>query len=210
MEAMGILAEFEGYAVHDHWASYYGFDIYHVLCNAHHLRELIHALEQHDQQWAAILIDCLLEAKTDTEKARAAGKKALTYKRITYYDARYSRILREGRQQLPIFIAPKLKKRGRVKQHKVKNLHDRLVFHKHETLAFIYDLNVPFDNNLAKRDVQMAKVKQKISGYFRSEHGVHRLYRFRGYISTARKQGRNILDSLRDAFRGRAFLPAST
>jgi len=80
MEAMGILTEFEGYAVHDHWASYYGFDVYHVLCNAHHLRELIHALEQHDQQWAAKLIDCLLEAKTETEKARAAGKTALSHK----------------------------------------------------------------------------------------------------------------------------------
>ena len=209
MEAMGILTEFEGYAVHDHWASYYGFDVYHVLCNAHHLRELIHALEQHDQQWAAKLIDCLLEAKTETEKARAAGKTALSHKRIKYYDERYSRILREGREQLPIIQAPKLKKRGRVKQHKVKNLHDRLVFHKHETLAFIYDLTVPFDNNLAERDVRMAKVKQKISGCFRSEHGAHRFCGFRGYISTARKQGRNILDSLRDAFCGRPFHPAS-
>jgi len=99
MEAMGILTEFEGYAVHDHWASYYGFDVYHVLCNAHHLRELIHALEQHDQQWAAKLIDCLLEAKTETEKARAAGKTALSHKRIKYYDERYSRILREGRER---------------------------------------------------------------------------------------------------------------
>ena len=155
------------------------------------------------------LIDCLLEAKTETEKARAAGKKALPYKRIKYYDERYSRILREARQQLPIIQAPKVKKRGRVKQHKVKNLHDRLIFHKHETLAFIYDLTVPFDNNLAERDVRMAKVKQKISGCFRSEHGAHRFCRLRGYISTARKQGRNILDSLRDAFRGRAFHPAS-
>ena len=94
MEAMGILTQFEGYAVHDYWASYYGFDIYHVLCNAHQLRELIRALEQHDQQWAGKLIDCLLEAKTETETARAAGHNALTDKRIKYYDARYSRILR--------------------------------------------------------------------------------------------------------------------
>lgn len=209
MEAMGILSEFEGYAVHDHWASYYGFDCYHVLCNAHHLRELIHADEQYDQQWAAKLINCLLEAKAEVDAVRMSGKTALRSSRVRYYESRYSRILRDGCHELPIIAAPKVKKRGRVKQHKVKNLHDRLVFHKHETLAFVYDLDVPFDNNLAERDVRMAKVKQKISGCFRSEHGAHRFCRFRGYLSTARKQSRNILESLRDAFHGQAFNPAS-
>ncbi|MFK8082576.1 MAG: transposase, partial [Granulosicoccus sp.] len=121
---------------------------------------------------------------------------------------RYSRILRIGRDELPILAAPKVTKRGRVKQHKAKNLHDRLVFHKHETLAFVYDLSLPFDNNLAERDVRMAKVKQKISACFRSEHGAHRFCRFRSYLSTTRKQGRTILDSLRDAFQGNAFDPA--
>ena len=208
MQAMGILDEFEGYAVHDHWASYAGFDCFHVLCNAHHLRELTHAHEQHGQQWAAKLIDCLLDAKKEVDRARASNKQSLSTARIAYYEKRYSRILREGRDELPIIAAPKIKKRGRVKQHKAKNLHDRLVFHKHETLAFVYDLTVPFDNNLAERDVRMAKVKQKISGCFRSEHGAHRFCRFRGYLSTARKQGRNILDSLRDAFNGQAFNPA--
>ena len=208
MQAMGILEEFEGYAVHDHWASYHGFECFHVLCNAHHLRELTHAHEQHGQQWAAKLIDCLLDAKKEVDRARVSGKQALSTARIAYHEKRYSRILRQGRDELPIIATPKIKKRGRVKQHKAKNLHDRLVFHKHETLAFVYDLAVPFDNNLAERDVRMAKVKQKISGCFRSEHGAHRICRFRGYLSTARKQGRNILDSLRDAFNGQAFNPA--
>ena len=208
MMDMGILDEFNGYAVHDHWASYSAFDCFHVLCNAHHLRELIHAHEQYDQQWASKMIDYLLEAKAEVEAALATGKSALSKARVSYYEKRYSRILRNGRSELPIITAPKVTKRGRVKQHKAKNLHDRLVFHKHETLAFVYDLSVPFDNNLAERDVRMAKVKQKISGCFRSEHGAHRFCRFRGYLSTARKQGRNILDSLRNVFKGNAFDPA--
>lgn len=195
--------------MHDHWASYYGFDCYHVLCNAHHLRELIHANEQHQQSWAQKMIDCLLEAKTEVDTATESGATELDESRIHYFSSRYSRILREGRSELPILDAPKIRKRGRVKQHKVKNLLDRLVNHKHETLAFVYDLSVPFDNNLAERDVRMVKTKQKISGCFRSEHGAHRFYRIRGYISTARKQGRSILDSLRDAFEGKAFNPAS-
>ena len=134
-----------------------------------------------------------------------SGKAALSKARVSYYEKRYSRVLRNGRAELPIIAAPTKTKRGRVKQHKAKNLHDRLVFHKHKTLAFVYDLSVPFDNNLAEWDVRMAKVKQKIPSCFRSEHGAHRFCRFRSYLSTARKQGRNILNSLRDAFQGNAF-----
>ena len=82
------------------------------------------------------MIDCLLEAKVEVEAALAAGKDTLSKERVSYYEKRYSRILRNGRDELSIIAAPKVIRRGRVKQHKAENLHDRLVFHKHETLAF--------------------------------------------------------------------------
>ncbi len=97
--------------------------------------------------------------------------------------------------------------RGRKAQHKVKNLHDRLVNHKHESIAFVHDLNAPFDNNQVERDLRMAKTKQKIFGCFRSLTGAENFCRIRSYISTARKQGRNIYDALRDAFESNAFDP---
>jgi transposase len=209
MRAMGILERFRGYAVHDHWASYYQFDGYHVLCNAHHLRELTHAHEQHQQQWAEKLSVCLLEAKQEVDSAKELEIDGLSKARIDYFYNRYCRILHQGKKELPILQAPKIKKRGRVKQHKVKNLHDRLVNHKHEVLAFVYDFDAPFDNNLAERDVRMAKVKQKVSGCFRSRKGADVFCRIRGYISTARKQERNIFNALNDAFNGNAFDPAS-
>jgi len=146
------------------------------------------------------MIDCLLEAKAEVDAARAAGESVLSESRVNYYEKCYSRILRDGCSELPVIAAPTVKKRGRVKQHKSKNLHDRLVLHKHETLTFVYDLSVPFDKNQAERDVRMAKVKQKISGCFRSEYGAHRFCRYRSYLSSARKQGRNSLNSLRNAF----------
>ena len=103
----------------------------------------------------------------------------------------------------------KNKTRGKVKQHKVKNLHDRLTNHKKEVLAFLNDFSLPFDNNLAERDVRMVKVKQKISGCFRSEQGAGIFSRIRGYISSVRKQGYNAFSALIDAFEGRSLITTS-
>jgi transposase len=210
MKDIGILDEFGGYAVHDHFSSYYQFDLYHVACNAHQLRELIHAYEEHQQQWAQNMISCLLEAKVEVELAVEQGETALSDDRIRYYDTRYSRILREGLQELPVLATPNKVKPGRKAQHKVKNLHDRLMKHKHETIAFINDLIVPFDNNQGERDIRMAKTKQKISGCFRSVTGAEHFCRIRSYISTARKQGRNIYEVLCDAFESNAFDPRTS
>ena len=210
MYSMGILDKFTGYAVHDHWASYLQFeDCYHIMCNAHHLRELIHAHEEHGQQWAEKIIHCLLDAKHEVEASKASGKSTIGEKRMDYYSHRYSRILSDANNEIPDLAAPTQKRRGRKKQHKLRNLHDRLSIHKHETLAFCYDFLVPFDNNLAERDVRMAKTKQKISGCFRSKHGADRFCRIRGYISTMRKQGYNILVALRHAVDGDAICPVT-
>ncbi|VAW86153.1 hypothetical protein MNBD_GAMMA18-1235, partial [hydrothermal vent metagenome] len=121
MDVMAILPDYQGYAVHDHWASYYGYDCQHVLCNAHHLRELTFAQEQHQQRWAAELSKCLLDAKQEVDDAKAAGALSLAASRISYFDRRYSRLLRAGRDELPVLVGDKNKRRGKKKQHKVKN-----------------------------------------------------------------------------------------
>lgn len=200
MQNMAILPRFAGKAVHDHWASYFTYEgCAHVLCNAHHLRELVYAHEQYQQSWAQALIECLLEANAEVIAAKAQGLTALPEKRLDYFSHRYSRILREGRQELPV-LPPAPKKRGRVKQHKVKNLHDRLRDFKQETLAFLYDFSAPFTNNQGERDIRMAKIKQKISGCFRSLLGAQMFARARSYISTAKKQRFNPLEALTALF----------
>jgi len=207
MDDMGILPNFKGTAVHDHWKSYYGYDCYHALCNAHHLRELTFAYDEYQQEWAGKLIGCLVEAKREVDTARVEGKETLHDCRVSYYKRRYSRILREGIGELPVLETTFKKKRGKRAQHKIKNLHDRLVDHKHEALSYLYDFEIPFDNNLAERDVRMIKTKQKISGCFRSQSGADRFALIRGYLSTVRKNGINVLDALSSAFAGMPFVP---
>ncbi|MCF6210535.1 MAG: IS66 family transposase [Gammaproteobacteria bacterium] len=210
MDVMAILPGYQGYAVHDHWASYYGYDCQHVLCNAHHLRELTFAQEQYQQRWAAELSQCLLDAKKEVDDAKEIGAQSLDTSRVIYFDRRYSRLLRAGRDELPVLPIDKSKKRGKKKQHKVKNLHDRLVKHKKEVLAFLVDFSLPFDNNLAERDVRMVKVKQKVSGCFRSDQGAKTFCRIRGYISTVKKQGHNVFNALSDAFEGAPLIISPT
>lgn len=209
LDIIGILPDFLGRAIHDFWQPYFGYGCAHGLCNAHHLRELIFVHEQHQQDWADAMIDCLLDIKKAVARARPTAEH-LTKAQIRAFEARYQRILDEGYAQNPLSppSANAGKKRGRRKKTKPRNLLERLDQHRQEALAFMYDFSVPFDNNLAERDIRMMKVQQKISGLFRSEEGAKAFCRVRSYISTARKNAMGALDAIARVFTGDPFLPS--
>ena len=207
IDLIGILPDFVGRAIHDFWQPYLGYGCAHGLCNAHHLRELIFVHEQYQQAWANTMIDCLLDIKDAVAQARPTAD-CLAEGPLRTFEARYQRILDQGYAQNPLLPAPAGKKRGRRKKTKPRNLLERLDGHRQETLAFMYDFNVPFDNNLAERDIRMMKVQQKISGLFRSQQGAKVFCRIRSYISTARKNAVCAFDAITRVFTGNPFVPS--
>lgn len=208
MNAIGILPEYQGTLVHDHFKAYLSYgDCLHSLCNAHHLRELVFLHERHHQTWAGEMIRLLVVMKNCVERAKVRQHTALSAKLSQLLIQRYDKLLEEGLKldeslsmNEPSPVVPK--KRGRKKQSKAKNLLDRLKNYKTETLRFLTDFSVPFDNNQAERDIRMSKLKQKISGTFRSSQGASLFFRIRSYLSSARKQGHNILNALIFSFQG--------
>jgi transposase len=205
--AIGILPEFQGRAIHDGLRSYGQYDCAHGLCNAHHLRELIFAHEQMQRAWAGEMKQLLAAIKGAVGSAKAHHHSALESAQITHYEQRYAAILEAGAQEEKQ-AAPLVRgQRGPKKQSKSKNLLDRLEKYKAETLAFMHDFAVPFDNNLAERDLRMMKVKQKVSGCFRTTTGAHAFCRIRSYISTMKKQGHNVIAALKSVFLGTPLVP---
>jgi transposase len=120
----------------------------------------------------------------------------------------YDAIVCLGLEENPLpEIHPLPGKRGRRKKTKARNLVERFDKHREAVLRFIHDFKVPFDNNLAERDIRMMKVQQKISGCFRSWEGAQQFCRLRSYISTIRKQGLNVWEALGSLFEGDVFMP---
>jgi len=185
--------------VHDHFKSYYKhFDnLDHALCNAHHLRELKALIEHDEEAWASEMYELLQSLNAIVGQAKEKEMSSLPPPLLKCIGKYYDHVVDAG---LSFHRSlPPLQKNGHggsKRRRPGHNLLRRLRDFKSDVLRFAEDFLVPFTNNLAEQDIRMMKVRMKISGSFRSEKGAQVFAAVRSVISTARKQGWNILDTL--------------
>lgn len=198
--SIGFLPAYKGTVVHDFWKSYFDdkYRFSHALCGVHLLRECQGIIDYDKHQWASKMQALLREALQEKKKALADERPVLK-QTISGLESRYDEILERGKKEwLPQLLPDEPVKRGRKAKTKAANLAERFILHKADILRFLKDGLVPFDNSQAERDIRMVKVKEKISGSFRTRQGAEQFARIRGFISTARKQGRDLLSSIID------------
>lgn len=193
--AKSLIGQFNGWAIHDCWSSYFNFsNVKHGICGAHLLRELQGLLEN-GSGWAKELQTLLLEIYQ--------FRKENQDKTLPEWTIRYDKICELANTEEPLPISTE--KRGKPKQTKGRNLLNRLINHKDAVLAFSIYPEVPFTNNQAERDIRPTKLKQKISGCFRTFHGAEIYARIEGYVSTLRKNQFNIFKELSNVFIGENY-----
>jgi transposase len=191
LDRIGLLSGYKGTAVHDCLASYFQYEVTHGICNAHIMRELKYVKEEMNQPWAEEMMEHLKAGlKSKDEKGIPSEQEYEDYER------KYIEILERGKEQQPP-EAPKIEvQKGRKAKSKSQNLLDRLEHYKDSVLLFLRKEEVPFTNNRAEQAIRMVKVKEKISGGFRSRKGAQIFARIRGAVSTFTKRGLKLFDAL--------------
>jgi transposase len=195
IESGGILNHFKGTLVHDFFKPYLKLLCKHVFCNAHILRELISVTETTKHIWAEQMIQVLLLA-LETKKEYKQNRPEQEI--INEIESLYDKAIQLGEKENPDFDVGG-------KKSKEINLLKRMKKYKPEITRFMGDPNIPFDNNASERALRMIKVKNKISGCFRSVEGVENFCRVRSFMESCRKQNLKILNSITMVFKNQNF-----
>jgi transposase len=214
VSGIDILPRYEGVCVRDGFSAYDRYrQCRHAQCNAHILRELNYVIETGSPQWATEMKALLLAVKAAVDKARGSGRRSLGACRSKEFLRTYDEVIAKARELYGVLR----RKRGRTKKPKVREsvmraagrkLACRLSERREEILRFMQDFSVPFDNNQSERDLRMLKVKQKVSGCFRTQAGAEEFCRLRSYVSTMKKQGRGVMETISSLFAGKVLMPA--
>ena len=200
IEEIGIIPRYGGVIIHDCWQSYLSYaHCGHGLCGSHLLRELTFIVDSNGYAWASNMKRLLQENCAIVAKRQS---KQLTDKEYKNLQKRYRNILTRGEKELPSIPPKQNGKRGKVAKSDAHNLWDRLKKHETAVLLFAKVSHVPFTNNRAERDLRMSKVKQKVSGCFRTKKFAEAYCRISSYLQTMANTGYNPLVAIQMAFSG--------
>jgi len=205
MDSMEILPLYKGIMVHDHFKPYNNYNCTHSFCNAHLLRELKGVMQNENVRWATNMHSLLTKMNNHIHKVKDNGKLSPSKRKIEQFFTRFDAICQSASKFYPPPDNPTNSKRKQ-KQSKGKNLLDRFIAYKEETLRFFTNLSVPFTNNLAEQALRMLKVKEKISGCFASFTGAKIFNRIRSFISTVKKNNRSVFGELCSVLQGRIYM----
>ncbi len=201
IDAINIVPRYGGVIVHDCWASYFSFQhCGHGLCGSHLMRELTFIVESNGYGWAKSIKRLLQETCVKVSKEQ---QKKLTEKDYANLQKRFRNIITRGEKELPPIPAKPSGKRGRIAKSDAHNLWERLKSHESAVLLFAKDSHVTFTNNRAERDLRMAKVKQKVSGCFRTVKYAEAYCRISSYLQTMANKGYNPLIAIQMALAGK-------
>jgi len=190
MDEGGILPNFHGVGIHDFWKPYFRYDFSHGLCCAHLLRELIYQKEEMNHRWAGRLFRLLRWMHQKRQSGESPGSEAMKRAR-----KRWNLLISRALSHIPKAYR-RWGTRGKLFRGKARSLLERLRNHAEECLRFAFEHGVPFSNNLAERDIRMVKLKQKVSGGFRSFSGAVDFCRIRSYLATMIKRGVGSMEAL--------------
>ena len=196
IDDIGIIPRYGGVIVHDCWASYFTYgNVDHALCLAHLLRELKYIEEATGHEWATRLKNLLTKA---IKKVNDSEINILEKGQYTRLQNTYRCILMEAFLEMPPFSEPD-GSRGRTKQTDEQNLWTRLTNFESSILMFARVAEVPATNNRAERDLRSNKLKNKVSGCFRTEKMASCYCRITGYVKTMRNKGHSVASSIHHA-----------
>ena len=203
IDTIGVIPRYGGVVIHDCWASYLTYDqCDHGLCGSHLLRELTFIVDANGYAWAAnmkrlLQLTCAIVARRKRKK--------LTRREYNNLQKRYRNILTRGEKELPPIPPRQNGKRGRIAKSDAHNLWQRLKQHETAVLLFAKLPHVSFTNNRAERDLRMSKVKQKVSGCFRTQKYAQAYCRISSYLQTMANQGYNPLVAIQLALSGQIY-----
>lgn len=202
IESINIIPRYGGVIIHDCLRAYLSYQhCKHGLCGSHLLRELTFVYEANGYRWALNMKRLLQETCANVSKT---ADKQLNEKTLANLQKRYRNILTRGEKELPPIPPKPSGKRGKLAKSDAHNLWERFKLHEDAILMFAKEPHVSFTNNRAEQDLRMAKVKQKVSGCFRSNVYAQAYCRISSYLQTMANKGVNPLIAIQMALNGKS------